>query len=96
MGKYRFERATGCKDDGQRQIINFDSSPKFSITKQFGYAEKDFELRETKRDSDRYVHYDVYARVRSGGSEQNPEYGKLEKRGTLRETTTEELSRMYG
>lgn len=89
MAKYNYVRLDPV-DGARTNIINFDSSPKYSLTKQYGFSTVGFELREVARD-DRHVTYDVMACYRSGGTDDEPEYGPTVKRGTLVEKTTEEL-----
>lgn len=88
MGKYRFTRAVASAD-ARTNTINFDSSPRYSITKQYGYSQAngDFELRETRKDH-RYVYYDVLAARTAGGNKTVA--------GELREETSESLMERYG
>jgi len=96
MGKYRFERAEHVK--GAKNIINFDSSPKFSICKQFGYAQDNFELRkDEKRSTDRKVVYDVFAGQVTGTDDSGkPVVSPAIKRGVMEETADEVLLERFG
>lgn len=87
MAKYRFERQPGGVDV-RANVINFDSAPKGSICRQYGYHEPTMELRESGRKADVEIYYDVYAANREGA--------RVNKIGVLRETNDVEIRRKYG
>ena len=61
MGVFRFRRV-GAENlpEGVKREIRFDSSPKYSICKQYGYAQEKFSLRNERQEKNETV-YDVYA-----------------------------------
>jgi len=88
MGKYRFERVNTGTTDARTNVISFDSSPKGSICRQYGYQPEGFRLQETRRTSTE-VTYDVYARS-------SPSDERARKIGVMTEVTDEELMRRFG
>jgi hypothetical protein len=84
VGVFRFERVPEQK--GGKNVLEFDSSHDRAIARAFGYAEGSVEIRETERDGDRRIIYDVFAR----------DYGEgkpLTKRGRLLTLTPLEIRR---
>lgn len=88
MGAFRFERVPEVR--GGRNVLEFDSSYDLAISRTFGYKEGTVEIRETERDGDARVFYDVLARdYNAEGEEEKP----LVKRGRLITLTPEECRR---
>lgn len=81
MGSMTFERWEGGKPapmvEGVKREIRFDSSPRYSICKQFGFAEETYRQVEETRDSN-FVTYGIYATAsRDCPPERSPLVGKL-------------------
>lgn len=81
MASMTFQRWEGGKPspvvDGARREIRFDSSPKYSVCKQFGWRESSFRLEEESRDSS-FVVYRVHASASEDcPPESAPMVGKL-------------------
>jgi len=65
-----------------QKILNFDSSPAYSLHKALGVVMESVDLRKTSENRD-YVHYDVYA--------SKTRESELVKYGTLRAKTVERI-----